>query len=550
MVRPALLLHPPRMPVAPRPAATLLWLRDTDGGPEVLMTRRSPMAAFLPGMFVFPGGRIDEADAQSLDLAAGRGVGASPGAPAAAAALAALRESFEELGILHAVHEHGATVAAGDASALRRDRPLYEQLRERRWVLATHELRVLARWTTDRDVAPRRFDTLFLVGRVPAGQLPQADGAEQFEPMWLRPGDALARHETGVLPLIFPTLRTLRWLAGFASVESVLAACASGRPLWESCPRGALVGGKPQRYMEHDLPFGELELVVPDGQLLHALDWQSEQPVPLLRHLRRLTAPNPGMMTGPGTNSYIVGSGAAGFVVIDPGPAEEAHVARLVDATAGRVEAIVCTHSHPDHAPGAKPLVEACAAVSGRRPPILGLASAPTARAHSQFSPDRALADGERVRIDEAAHPVTLRALHTPGHAANHLCLVLEEDGLLFSGDHILNGSTTVIDPPDGDMTAYLDSLDRLAAECDGHGLRFILPAHGHVMGSPRQVISHLKAHRLAREAKVAAAMRERPDGGPDDWVPLAYSDTPRALWPVARRSLLAHVDRLRALSA
>ena len=137
--------------------------------------------------------------------------------------------------------------------------------------------------------------------------------------------------------------------------------------------------------------------------------------------------------------------------------------------------------------------------------------------------------------------------IHTPGHAANHLCLVLLQDGLLFSGDHILNGSTTVINPPDGNMTAYLESLDGLAAACDEFGIEFILPAHGYALGNARRVITDLKAHRLKREAKVAAAMQARPGGSLDDWVALAYSDTPERLWPIARRSLLAHVERLRA---
>jgi glyoxylase-like metal-dependent hydrolase (beta-lactamase superfamily II)/8-oxo-dGTP pyrophosphatase MutT (NUDIX family) len=546
MVRPALQLHPARTPVEPRPAATLLWLRDADGAPEVLLTRRSPTASFLPGVFVFPGGRIDDADAAAHDLVAE----AARTLPYLPAAVAALRESFEELGLLHAHDAAGRPVAPAVLARLRRHEPLLPQLREHRLGLAADALRVLARWTTDRDVGPRRFDTLFLVGRLPEGQTAVADDAEQFEPVWLRAADALARHEAGELPMIFPTLRTLRWLSTFTSADAVLAACASGRPLWESCPRGALVAGKPQRFMEHDLPFGELELVVPDGQLEHALDWQSERPVTLLRHLRRLTAPNPSMMTGPGTNSYIVGSGAAGYLVVDPGPPDDGHVARLLEATGGRVEAIVCTHSHPDHSPAARPLADACEAATGRRPPILGLPSAPTARPHSLFAPDRALADGERLVLADPEYPLTLHAVHTPGHAANHLCLVLEEDGLLFSGDHILNGSTTVIDPPDGDMTAYLDSLDRLDRECERHDVRFILPAHGHVIGRARAAIAHLKAHRLAREAKIAAAMRERPDGDLDDWVPLAYADTPRQLWPVARRSLLAHVERIRALAA
>ncbi len=544
MVRAATQLHPPRTPVAPRPAATLMWLRDTASGPEVLMTRRSPNASFLPGVFVFPGGRIDDADADAADLA-GPAAAALPHLPAA---MAALRESFEELGVLHAQDADGRPLAAQELAALRRNEPLYPQLRARGLRLAADALRVAVRWTTDRDVQPRRFDTLFLIGRMPEAQTPVADDGEQFEPVWLRATDALAHHEAGTLPMIFPTLRTLRWLAGFASVDAALAACASNRPHWESCPRGALVGGKPQRFMESDLPFGELELVCPDGQLLHALDWQSERPVQLLRHLWRFTAPNPGLMTGPGTNSYILGSAAAGFIVIDPGPPDDVHVMRLLEFTGGKVQTIVCTHSHPDHSPAARPLAQACEAATGHRPTILGLPSEATARAHSEFTPDRVLADGERVVLDAPEHRVTLCAVHTPGHAANHVCLVLEEDGLLFSGDHVLNGSTTVIDPPDGNMAAYIDSLDRLLGECARHDIRFICPAHGHVIGSAPQAIAWLKAHRLAREAKVIEAMRLRPDGGPEDWVPIAYADTPRQLWPVAKRSLLAHVERIEAL--
>ena len=139
----------------------------------------------------------------------------------------------------------------------------------------------------------------------------------------------------------------------------------------------------------------------------------------------------------------------------------------------------------------------------------------------------------------------TLQVIHTPGHAANHLCLLLQEDGLLFSGDHILNGSTTVIDPPDGNMADYLDSLDRLDALCAEHDVQFILPAHGYVLDNARGAIAQLKAHRLAREAKVLAAMQALPDGTPDDWLALAYADVPERMWPVAKRSLLVHLARI-----
>jgi glyoxylase-like metal-dependent hydrolase (beta-lactamase superfamily II) len=292
------------------------------------------------------------------------------------------------------------------------------------------------------------------------------------------------------------------------------------------------------------MAFGELALVCPDGQLVHHLDWRTDQPVALLKNLQRMTAPNPGVMTGPGTNGYIVGDPDTGYIVVDPGPNEPEHQQRIWRATNGDIRMIVCTHSHADHSPGARPLQALCKT----RPPILGLPSAPTARPASEFTPDRALADGETLVLSGGGATHTLKAIHTPGHAANHVCLVLLEDGLLFSGDHILNGSTTVVDPPDGDMTAYLESLDRLAAACDEHGIEFILPAHGHVLGFAKQAIGMLKAHRLQREARIVAAMRERPTGTLEDWVELAYADVPPRMWPVAKRSLLAHVQRIESL--
>jgi recombination protein RecT len=176
------------------------------------------------------------------------------------------------------------------------------------------------------------------------------------------------------------------------------------------------------------------------------------------------------------------------------------------------------------------------------------LPSAATARVASAFVPDRALANGELLQLtptDNAGLPHSLRVVHTPGHAANHICLLLEEDGLLFSGDHILNGSTTVIDPPDGHMGDYLESLDALSRACLELGVTHILPAHGHVMPNALAAIAHLKAHRLQREAKIARVMQANPAGDLDQWLPLAYDDVDPRIWPVARRSLLAHVEHL-----
>ena len=162
-----------------------------------------------------------------------------------------------------------------------------------------------------------------------------ADESEQFEPVWVRPADALARHQAGSFFMIFPTIRTLERLAKFDSVDAVLQACAGEQPLWTSCPRGGLLKGAEARYMEHESPYGELALVSPDGQIVHHLDWRSDEPVPLLKNVMRLTAPNPGAMTGPGTNSYLVGDPATGYIVIDPGP-ERAGTHRADLARRGR----------------------------------------------------------------------------------------------------------------------------------------------------------------------------------------------------------------------
>ncbi|RYY90067.1 MAG: MBL fold metallo-hydrolase, partial [Comamonadaceae bacterium] len=458
-------------------------------------------------------------------------------------AIAAIRESFEELGVLLARHRDGRFAGTDDIAALDRHAPFAAQCEQRGLVLAADQVFVLAHWVTDRDL-PRRFDVPFLVARMPDGQTPVADEAEQFEPVWVRPADALARHKAGQFFIIFPTIRTLERLEKFATVDAVLAACATEQPLWTSCPRAGLLNGAEARYMEHEAPFGELALVCPDGQLLHPLEWRVDQPLPLLKNVVRLTAPNAGVMTGPGTNSYIVGDPDSGYIVIDPGPNEPEHIERLWRATGGDVRLIVCTHSHADHSPGAKPLQAKCRTA----PVIVGLPSAPTARPASEFTPDRVAVHGEVLSVSGGGQGHSLKVLFTPGHAANHLCLVLLEDGLLFSGDHILNGSTTVVDPPDGDMTAYLDSLDLLSAACDAHGIDFILPAHGHVLGFAKQAIAMLKAHRLQREGRIVAAMRERPSGTLEDWVELAYADVPPRMWPVAKRSLLAHVQRIEAL--
>lgn len=288
--------------------------------------------------------------------------------------------------------------------------------------------------------------------------------------------------------------------------------------------------------------------------LLATPPWQHDKPVSLLKNVMRVTAPNPGMMTGPGTNSYIIGTADTGYIVVDPGPNDAAHIQRLFEATQGDIRMIVCTHSHSDHSPGAKPLQTLCNNAAQGKPLIHGLPHGPHATSNSYFLPDKTLQNNELIKLIsrrlEVDLTTTIEVIYTPGHAANHVCLALLEDKLLLSGDHILNGSTTVINPPDGHMGDYLDSLDNLSEICKKYEIKHILPAHGYVLDNALHVISHLKAHRLKREAKIAAVMQAQPDGSLDDWVTKAYDDVPKQLWPIAKRSLLAHVEHIQFLQS
>jgi recombination protein RecT len=533
MVRPHKLVHPQREAADTRPAATILLLRDHVDGYQVLMTRRSLNASFAPGAFVFPGGTVDPADASDRARELSR---ARPGQTPdhQRFAVAAIREAFEELGVLLASprgqqgHVDQATVGSMDRAY---GADFIEQVAARQLTLAVDEIWWLAHWITDRDL-PKRFDARFLVARMPAGQEPTADNSEQFEPVWIAPAEALRRHEAGDFDMIFPTIRTLRRMARWPTIDALLQACGDEGPSWISCPRAGFVAARIERFSEDESPFGELELTSPDGQVVHHLDWQSERPVQLLRGLWRLTAPNPGRMTGPGTNTYILGNEDDGFTVIDPGPALQEHVSRIAGLVGKRLKLILCTHSHPDHSPAA-PMLQALSPA-----PILGLPSAATAEPHSFFRPDQSLTNGQVLEIGD----ITLSAVFTPGHAANHVCFFAAEDRLLFSGDHVLNGSTTIVNPPDGHMGDYLRSLDRLASLEP----LFILPAHGHVLGSAPQAIARLKAHRLLRERKVLEAVAAGPGSDLAQLVTLAYDDTPREAHGIAQRSLLAHLEKLR----
>jgi len=237
-------------------------------------------------------------------------------------------------------------------------------------------------------------------------------------------------------------------------------------------------------------------------------------------------------MTGPGTNSYLVES-AGQLAVIDPGPADEGHIEALLRESGGRLRWILVTHTHIDHSPAARLLKERTGAE------VLGMPAPPHARQDQEFAPDRVLRHGERIAIGDA----TLRVLHTPGHASNHLCYLLEEEKMLFTGDHIMQGSTVVINPPDGNMQAYFETLRGLLEE----DLEWLAPGHGFLIEQPHRAVRRLLAHRQAREDKVMQALRRAGAATPEALVPLVYDDVPPQRHAMAARSLLAHLEKLAA---
>lgn len=249
---------------------------------------------------------------------------------------------------------------------------------------------------------------------------------------------------------------------------------------------------------------------------------------PLADGVRRLIAPNPGMMTGPGTNTYLLGT--AEIAVIDPGPLIEKHL-RLI-SRAGDIRWILVTHTHPDHSPGARRLAELTGAE------LIGMPPPDGPHQDLSFEPDRVPVDRQTLR----GTGFELQMLHTPGHASNHLCFLHVDYRWLFTGDHIMSGSTVVIDPPDGDMDDYLTSLGRLRKM----DLDAIAPGHGGLLDDPHAVIDWIVDHRLARERKVAGALAGNPGLTSHGLVPLVYDDVDRRLYTLAERSLLAHLIKLR----
>ena len=508
------------------------------------MLRRAERAGDAgSGAAVFPGGLLDARDSMAHAHCVGgddTSFSARLGLPAGGLdyAVAALRETFEEVDLL-------LTTTPFDVAALQtwRERLQQGQVGMAEFCAATglqldlHDLHYYSHWLTPPGT-PKRFDTRFFAARMPAGQTPRADEREAQALMWLTPQAAVARQRD--LKLLPVQLRTLQELAQWPDAKTALAAIAARSHFPLTMPRRAQ-GSMGLRAVLPDEPaYAEIGKLDPTGRGDVSCEIEPGRAVRLSPRVLRVTAPNPGVMTGPGTNTYLVSdSQGQGWTAIDPGPASPEHLQTLLTVLANEqatLRRILVTHSHRDHSPGAAALAAATGA------PVWGRVADHPVWQDETFAPAHQPHHDDRIAVGA---DTMLRVIHTPGHASNHLCFLLEEERLLFTGDHVMQGSTVVINPPDGDMAAYLRTLNGLLTE----NLDWLAPGHGFLVAQPHAVITHLITHRLRREAKVLAALSRVGDSGGTlaTLVQRVYDDVPAALHGVATRSLLAHLLKLQA---
>lgn len=245
--------------------------------------------------------------------------------------------------------------------------------------------------------------------------------------------------------------------------------------------------------------------------------------------VRRIVAGNAGLMTGPGTNTYLLGT--RDVAVLDPGPNDPSHLDAILAAAGPAIRWIIATHTHADHSPLAAELAHRTGAS------VIGLAPPDDGRQDLTFFADRRPQDGELLMLGD----IRLTAVLTPGHASNCVCYLLEEERLLFTGDHVLEGVSPVILPPDGDMAAYLHSLDKLNA----YDFERIAPGHGGVMERGKQILESLRAHRIEREGKILRALRAANSATIEALIPVVYNDVPTDRHPWARLTMEAHLIKL-----
>ena len=530
---------------AVRRAATVVVLRRDNDGMQVLLMRRAPRDGDIhSGASVFPGGLVDAGDADGAALCSGiDDAQASARLGLASGGLAywfaAMRECFEEAGLLYAsaqdrsqLDAYRLTQIAAQRDALNRRELSMAQICTRFGIrLAAERITYFDHWLTPPGV-PKRYDTRFFVTEAPELQVARQDDQETDAQQWMTPAQALARRQE--LKLAPPTWKILELLLRLGSVDAVLSWASTLCEVRCTMPRLARGPKGLLPVMPDEPAYAEIGRLDPEGTGSVSCELAAGVAVRLSPRLIRVTADNGSVMTGPGTNCYLIGGGARNeWAALDPGPLGDAHVQAIVDAAPGPIRWIFVTHTHPDHSPAAQALRERTGAA------LHGMAALHEPSQDTGFQPEVPLRGGEVFELPGAS---TLRVIHTPGHAANHLCYLLEQERMLFTGDHVMQGSTVVINPPDGDMRAYLDSLRELM-QLD---LDWLAPGHGFLMAEPRRAIQHIVDHRLKREARVLQAVGAGRAQSLDELLAAVYAEVPPNLRAMARRSLLAHLLKLR----
>jgi len=246
--------------------------------------------------------------------------------------------------------------------------------------------------------------------------------------------------------------------------------------------------------------------------------------------IKKITANNGGVFTGNGTNTYLIGH--EDITLVDPGPNESEHIDKILLEGGNKIKRILVTHTHTDHSPAALPISKKL------NIPMFGrLIDRESQWEDETFIPDNVLSHGDIISTDE----YSLETIHTPGHASNHLCFYLKEIRCLLTGDHIMDGSTVVIAPPDGNMTEYIDSLRLL----ENYDIDYFAPGHGNFMQEPDKTIQSIIRHRFSRESKVLRCVEKQKNSNLDELLLSVYDDVPEVLHPIAKMSLLAHLIKL-----
>ncbi|HTO97915.1 MAG TPA: MBL fold metallo-hydrolase [Myxococcales bacterium] len=479
-----------------RPAASVILVR-ADGA--VLWVRRGDQLKFAGGFYAFPGGRVDVQDS-AVPLDGGEALGAAE----APCIVAAARELFEETGVLAVP---GAQRVGEEERKAMREALLHRPGPDEKAAsfgdfLARHRLRIDARWYAPAgrwvtpDMMPIRFDARFYLVDLPPGEVAEIWPGELADGEWILPEEALRQWEAGTAllhPPAWHSLKALAWAGGH--------------------PRDALPLLTAPEKAPWKLPMRE-----------HVVERIEFQRGLIMVPLRTPTLP-------PATHTNCLLLGDSELWVVDPGspwPEEQAVLRETLDKLAGegrKAVGVLLTHHHVDHVSGAQ---------------ALGLPIAATRETAERidFPVDRLVEDGARFEVG----PRGWRALHLPGHTRGHLCLLEEGSGAVVAGDLVAGVGTVIIDPPEGDMQDYLRSLDRLLGEKPG----CIYPAHGPVVPAGLARLEQYRAHRLEREQLVLASLRKADTPAtPAMLVPAAYPEAAPDIYPLAERSLLAHLHKL-----